>query len=270
MSNVFLASGQRIELAPTRQTWLEAIHRGNMDKRTIKPNAFYNAVLLEKDEQGKLKLIPHEMLNAEPFYTGTAGMIGANNRAIGTSVESQCEYAGTMKTVIVKPGKEHVGLINTMITANHGFTADGTPLLLLSNAKTGKPIRTDEEMGEADEILLKFNGKIRKYNIQSRDGGLLEVVENESTYSYVSDTATIGLVRRGYYYIYLRHDVGLDGHPSGRLAVAREAASGSAPATVGTAPAKLSAEIIDGGAILTGSDEQIQTALRVLRSQNLL
>jgi len=269
MSNVFLASGQRIELAPTRQTWLEAIHRGNMDKRMIKPNAFYNAVLLEKDEQGIFKPIPKEILNARPLYTGTAGMIGANNRAIRTSVESQCEYAGTMKTVIVKPGKEHVGLINTMITANHGFTADGTPLLLLSNAKTGKPISNDEEMGEADEILLKFNGEIRKYNIQSRDGGLLEVVGDEKTLSWISNTATIGLLWRGYGIGY-GHDVGLDGHPSGRLAVAREAASGSAPATVGTAPAKLSAEIIDGGAILTGSDEQIQTALRVLKSQNLL
>ena len=241
-----------------------------MAGRKIMPNSpFYNEVFLGKDEEGRFKPIPDEILSARPLYTGTAAVVGNKGKPLGTSVESQCEFEGSMKTVIVRPGKEEAALIDTMILSDHGFASDGkTPLLMLSNAKTGKPIRNDEEMGEADEVLLQLNGQTRRFKIKSRDGGLFEAVGDETTKSWVSDSATIGLLWRGFFGDYGRRGVVLFGQPSSRFGVVREAAEGNAPLVAGAA--KLVAVTQPGQVVITGSDEQIQTALRVLRSQNLL
>ncbi len=190
----FVAANQRVEVVG-RHTWLETIHRGNMSGKRVMPNSFFNEVLLGK-KRGEFNLIPDEILEAKPFYTGTFAMIGPKGRPLGDNVESQCEYAGSMKTVVVKPDRDQAALVDTMVTCDHGFAADSTPILLLFNARTEKPIRNDEEMGEADKVLLRLNGQTRKYKIQSRDGGVLEVVGDENTYSYVSYSAAIGLLER--------------------------------------------------------------------------
>lgn len=220
----FVSAGKRVEVVG-KQTWLEAIYRGNMAGKPVVPNAFYNKVFLGKDADGRFKPVPDEILNARPLYSGTLGVVGNKGRPLGTSVEAQCEYAGTMKSVIVRPGKEDTSRVDTILASDHLFGPDGKPLLPLSNAKTGKPIRNDDEMGEADEVLLTMNGQTRKYVLKSRDGGVLEAVGNENTYSYVSDTAAIGLLRRGISFNdYGRHGVILDGQPSSRFGVVREAA----------------------------------------------
>ena len=196
---VFVAANQRVELASRRQTWLETIHFGNTTGRRVKPNSFYNEVFLGKDDKGRFKPIPDEIKENLPFYTGTFGVVGAKGKPLGDKAESQCEYAGNMKTVVVKLDKEQAALVETIVACDHAFAPDGTPLLLPFNAKTEKPIRSDEEMGEANTVLLKLNGQTRCYILQRRDGGLLEVVGNENTTSYVSDSATLGLFGRDAY-----------------------------------------------------------------------
>ena len=194
---VFVVANQRLEVSG-RHSWLEAIHQSNMARRVMKPNSFFNEVLLGKDK-GKFKPIPDEILDVRPLYTGTVGVVGAKGKPLGDTVESQCEYAGSIKTVVTKPDSDEVGLVDTMVLCDHGFAADGKPFLALINARTEKPIRSDEEMGEANTVLLKLNGQTRCYILQRRDGGLLEVVGNENTTIYVSDSATLGLFGRDAY-----------------------------------------------------------------------
>lgn len=266
MGNVFVAADKRVKVVG-KQTWLEAIHRANIAGRRIMPNSFYNEVFLGKDADGRFKPILEEILNARPFYSGTVWVIGNKGRPLGTSVETPCEYAGTMKNVIVRLGKEDAGLVDTILASDHLFGLDGKPLLPLSNAKTGKPIRNDDEMGEANEVLLTLNGQTRRYVLKSREGGVLEAVGNERTRGWISDTAHIGLMRRGnYFYSYWCY-VYLGVYPSERFAVIREAGT---PATVETGSPKLKTEIIDDGVILRGSGEQVQALLRLGRSNSLL
>ena len=224
---VFVAANQRVEVAG-RHTWLETIYRGNRDKRRIMPNSFCNEVFLGK-EGGKFKPVPDEIVSARSLYTGTFAMIGAKGRPLGGNVEAECDFAGSMKTVIVRPDRDQAALVDTMVTCNHGFAPDGTPFLHPFNAKTERPIRTDEEMGEVDEVFLRLNGLTRRFRIQSRNGGVLEAVGDENTFSYISDSATLGLLWRDYLDFYFgdrRHLVVLVDRPSGRFGVVREAAEG--------------------------------------------
>lgn len=222
-----VVAGQRVEIVSGRQTWLEAIHLGNMAGKRIMPNLFFNELLLGKDTEGRFRPIPDEIQRATPLYTGTVGVVGAKGRALGTSVVSQCLYAGSMKTVIVKPDKKQAALVDTIVLCDHAFAPDGTPLLQLSNARTEKPVCSDEEMGEADEVLLRLHSQMRGFRIQSRYDCLFEAVGNENTSVWVPNSAAIGLMRRGSSYIFInepdffarRRDVGLDDRPSDRLGV---------------------------------------------------
>ncbi|MDO8554537.1 MAG: hypothetical protein Q7S22_07045 [Candidatus Micrarchaeota archaeon] len=179
-----------------KQTYLEAIHRSNMLGKRIISNSSFNELFFGRNSQGRLKPISDRIYDVRPWYTGTVGVVGAKGKPLGTTVESQSQYAGTVKTVIVRPGKRDADLVDTMVLSDHGFTPDGTPLLSLSNAKTGKSIRNDEEMGEADEVLLRLNGQKRRFKINDRTDGLFEAVGDVNTFSWISDSAAIGLLER--------------------------------------------------------------------------
>ncbi|HLC69163.1 MAG TPA: hypothetical protein VJH24_04960 [Candidatus Bilamarchaeaceae archaeon] len=263
---VFVAANQRVEVAG-KHTWLEAIHRGNTARKRIVPNSFYNRVLLDKDEGGRPRAVPREIIDSLPAYTGTFGMIGAKGRPFGDRVEGECDYAGRRKTVVVKPSSDETGLVDMIVTCDHGFAADGTSFLNLFNARTERPIRTDEEMGEADTILLNLNGQKRRYRIQDRNGGVLEAVGNDNTYGWISDLATLGLLRHGHGGFYGRCDnwlsfsngrcscgwrgVDLRVRPSSRFAVVREATD----AVVAS----------DNAPIVGGSKEQVNAAPELVR-----
>lgn len=195
--SVIVVANKRVEVVSGKQTWLGIIHKGNVAGKRVMPNSFFNAVFLGTDDEGNFKPIPDKVLNARPLYTGTFGMVGAKGKPLGDKVEVECEYAGSKKTVVVKPDRDQAALVDTMVTCDHGFAADGTPLIPLINARTEKPIRNNSEMGEADIVLLRLNGQTQRYNIQSRDGGMLEAVGDEYTFGWVSDSAIIGLLRRG-------------------------------------------------------------------------
>jgi len=218
----FVAAGQRVELVG-RHTWLEAIHTGNTSGRRIMPNSFFNDVFLGKDKRGRFKPVPEEIRNNPTFYTGTVGVVGAKGKPLGATVESECKFAGSMKTVVVTPDKKQAALVDTILSCDHGFAPDGMPLLPLLNARTEKPIRTDEEMGEADTVLLKLKGQKRRFKIQTRAAGVLEVVGDVSVQVWVSDSAAISFLRRDYDCFYPRHFVYLYNRPSYNLFVAMEA-----------------------------------------------
>jgi len=195
---MIIAANQKVEVFPTKLTWLETIHRGNLAGRKVMSNSFLSEVLLGK-EDGIFNPIPEDIFNARPLYTGTAAVAGNKGKALRMHVESQCDFEGSMKTVIIKPDAEYAGLVDTLLTCDHGFAPDGkTPLLLLSNAGTGKQIRSDNEMREADEVLLDLNGQKCLFKIKSRDGGVFETVGDENTFIWISDSATSGLLRRGF------------------------------------------------------------------------
>lgn len=261
----FVAAKQRVEVVG-RHTWLETIHGGNVSGKRVMPNSFFNEILLGK-ENGRFKPVPDEILQARPLYSGTFVMVGAEGRPLGDNVEAQCEYARSMKTVVVKPDRDQAALIDTMVTLDHGFLADGTPVLLPFNARTEKPIRTDEEMGEADTVLLRLNGQTQRYKIQNRNGGVLEAVGDENTFSWVSDSATLGLLRRvrDVFFIVLgRHVVVLlGGRPSIRFGVVREAAEGSAPLETGGSQLVVLRQS-DGELVVRGTKEQVDAAARLI------
>ncbi|MDO8554015.1 MAG: hypothetical protein Q7S22_04365 [Candidatus Micrarchaeota archaeon] len=204
-----LVANQKVEVVHN-QSWLEAIHRSNVARRTMAPNSFFNKLFLEKDDNGKLKSLPSKILKVRPWYTGTVGVIGAKGRAFGPSVESQCEYAGGMKTIITKFDAEQASFVDVMLLRNHGFAPDGTPYILLSNAKTGRLIRDEEEMRETSEVLLSLNGLIRTCNLRTRLGDWFESFNDELTSSWISDSPTIGLLERDHLEPYIRRNIVLD------------------------------------------------------------
>ena len=236
---VFVAANQRVKVLSGRYTWLETLLTGNMAGSRVMPNSFLNEVLFSR-EGDKFKPVPDKIAGARPLYTGTFGMIGAKGKPLGDKVEGECEYAGSRKIVVVKPGRDEASLVDIMVTCDHGFAPDGTPFLAPFNERTGKPIRTDEEIGEADTILLNLNGQKRRYRIQSRDGGVFEAVGNENTYNYVSNSATLGLLWRGFddFGVFdfvnvfdngKRRGIFLVDLPSGRFGVIRQAADANVP-----------------------------------------
>ena len=198
------------------------------------PNSFHSEVLLGK-EDGIFKPIPEDIFNARPLYTGTAAVVGNKGKALGTRVESQCDFEGSRKTVYVKFDEEYADLVDVLLMCNHGFAPDGkTPLLPLSNARTGKQICTDDEMREAYDIFLNLNGQKRAFKIKSRDGGAFETVGDENTFTWISDSATIGLLRRCVNFLDYRHNVSFADRPSERLGVVMEAAGVTVAAGNGT------------------------------------
>lgn len=162
---VLTLANQKVALLPNRLTWLEAIHRNNLGLGIIKSNEFHHSVFLEqKDTFGGFKFtpIPEDIMKARPLYTGTAGVIGASGKPFGKRVETECEYDGTKKLVVFNTEAWQKSLVDTLLLCDHGFLANLTPSLQLFNTKTGKPVVREEDVLSATELILKFNGKVRR------------------------------------------------------------------------------------------------------------
>lgn len=259
-SKTFMAAGKRVEVASQRMTHLEAVHKSNMAKRVIQPNGFYNAVFLSKDGQGRFKQVPEEIMDARPLYSGTFGVIGAKGKNLGKRLETEVDYDDQRKTLIIET---EGGPAEVMLCCDHGFSQDGVPHLQLFDAKTNQAITNQEGMLEADEVIMRFNGKTYTFSIQNRDGGVLETVEGVNTLSWVDDSAVGGLFWRGvnYYKCYGQY-VGLNDRPSSRFGVVREASEAGAP--LETADPKIQVIERDGELIIKGTPEQLAAAKEAL------
>lgn len=90
---------------------------------------------------------------------------------------------------------DFVGHVDTLITCDHGFAKDGTPFLSLSNARTGKPIRNEDELVSASELILDMVGPVREFDIGNRRNVLFELPINGNSISIgVSDAPTTTLL----------------------------------------------------------------------------
>lgn len=139
-----------------KKTWLEAIFTNNINYRIIAPNEFFN------------KIIEPKLVRAKSLYTGTAFVAKGYGKPFGKSIETQCEYEGTEKTVIYNIRNEYIDLREVMLLCDHGFDKEGKPLLELFNAMNEKPILTAENMKEAFIIRLQFNGEIHELDIRTQ------------------------------------------------------------------------------------------------------
>ncbi len=190
-----VVAGRRIEVNPGMYTWLETIHGSNVSRRKVMLNTFYSEVFFRKS-RGKFKPVPDELVKARVLYTGTFGMIGDKGKPLGKEIASQCDYKGSRKTVIVRPVKDLISRVDTLVTCDHGFAPDGTPFLQLSDASTGNEIRSEEDMQKAREVLLTLRGQIFTFKIQNRgaEGREFESVGDEKMYIYISESAVVGLL----------------------------------------------------------------------------
>lgn len=158
----FKAIERRVEMAPVG-TWLEQIHKNNITRQRIMSNWFYNKLYLDRWKSGAFYYsfygVPAEL--CEPLWTGTAAVIGNKDKKLDKVIETQCKYAEKMKSVIFKPTEEvQAAPPNTIFMCNHGFTKNGQPFLFLSNARTDKPIITEEDMDSVDVVEIAFKGPV--------------------------------------------------------------------------------------------------------------
>ncbi|MFH1285126.1 MAG: hypothetical protein ABIH99_00940 [Candidatus Micrarchaeota archaeon] len=250
------------------QTWLEAIFNANKNKQTTAPNSFFNRLLLEKDLKGNFKPIPDEILKARPWFTGTAFTVGGKNKQLGERIEAECRYNGTLFTVVFNVPKDYQNTTATALLCDQGFE-NGTPTIQLFDSK-GNPINLEET--NETTIFLKFNGKIRTFQILSRDGGIMEAVGGENTLSWVSDSAAFGLSARGYYglalyYYNLWRCVGLFYLPSDRFGVlAIESASGAGATASNDAIKTAQTALTSAQNALNTALEAVKTALNALKA----
>jgi hypothetical protein len=172
-----VVAGRKFGVAPRRYTWLEAIHKKNIEGKRLASHSVFNEIVynITGNRKGPLQ---NEFINAEPLYSGTIGILGASGKPLGNYLETQCMCMGNMKAVVVNL-VEFASLVDILLMCDQGFSAphrnpifpDGVPFLQLSNRKTGKPILTDEDMGEADEVLLTLAQIGRFFIINERKGG---------------------------------------------------------------------------------------------------
>lgn len=229
---VITVADRKIEMLPGRHIWLEAVHRSNMARMKIVPNPVWNRIFLDKDEAGRFKPVPDEIVAAWPLYTGTAGVMGTKGKPLGKRVETECNYSGGRKTAIYEAISGQEGLVDTAVLCDHSFAPDGTPLISLSDARTGRPISTDEGMLAAAEVIVRFNGNVYLHQFKIRKGGDFEKVGDEWTHSYTPDCTVLGLVARDFSNwrdIDARRDVGLFNRRLLQFGVAVEASGGKAP-----------------------------------------
>lgn len=274
--SVLAIADRKVEVVSGKHTWLEAIHRNNMAGKAMLPNSVFNGIFLGKDESGKFKPIPDEILNARPLYTGTAGVIGDKGKPLGKRVETECNYEGQKKTTIFE-AEEQAGLIDTAILCDHAFSPDGMSSILLFNPRTRKPINTREEMLEATEVIVQFQ-QFYLHQIQNRDGGVFETVGDETTRSYISDSAVLGLVARvnGIWGDSYGRNVNLLDRPSIAFGVAVEAASGGAPKKLQVETAPEASGILVKGvtldefrALVGDANADLQDVLQTIRPEKL-
>ena len=168
-------------------TPLEAIIKGNAERRIIPSNSRFNRMLLETGEWKNYSW--HN-------YTGTGFAIEAPGKPFGKTVEKAFAYEGEKKVLIYYVRKEDIGAENLMHLFEHQFRQDGESTIQLINAKTGKQILAVEGLHEADEIILKVAGGIRNFKLTKRDGGAFET---GGTKIWADFAPALGLLRRGVY-----------------------------------------------------------------------
>lgn len=263
---VFEGAGRKVKTASGKRTWLEVIHRGNMAGRRVMPRTFFTRALLEK-EKGQYKIPDPDLRRAEPVYSGTFGMVGPKGKKLGDRIEAECDYDGKKKVVIVSPRPDEAVLVDKMLTCDHGFRPDSTPFLLLSDARTERPITTHGAMTYADEVILRLNGPTHVFGISDRRGGVIETFGNEDILLWAPESAVIGLLS------FFHYSFNADQTRRTAMLINRshdhfEAIRDDNESLVGTQ--KLDIVTRDGGLVtLRGSNEQILEALRVLRSHGL-
>ncbi len=208
-------------------TPLEAIIKGNAERRVIAPNSRFNRILLETNEWRKYSW---------PNHAGTGFAIEAKDQPFGERVEKGFAYRGKEKVLIYNVRKEDIGTRNLMHLFEHQFRQDGESTIQLVNAKTGKQILSVEGLHEADEIILKVAGDIRSFKLTDRHGGVFEMQE---TRIWASDSSALGLLRRDHEDLgYGNRVVRAYDQPSDRLGVlygdaAKPEAGAQAPSAAG-------------------------------------
>ncbi len=153
----------------TNRTSLEALIRGNADKRRIAPNNTFNHILLQTDEWRNYSW---------PNNTGTGFAIEAKDKPFGKTIEKEFTYGDERKILIYHVRKEDIGASDLMNLFEHQFQ-DGESTIQLIDAKTEKQILTVEGLREADEIILKVVGDIRNFKLTDRNGGEFETADTK-------------------------------------------------------------------------------------------
>jgi hypothetical protein len=195
-SKSIVISGVRLQAAIKKMSALEAIHKHNMLKRKILSNGGYSRAFVGAPGNMRSKPGPNEIFKACPLYSGTFGAIGASGRRLAKRLETEAEYFGKKKTLILE---SQGAPREVMVCCDHGFADGGIPTLHLSNAATGNQITTHKGMLEATEVILKLKGQIHSLEIQNREGGLITSAEGAATFGWISDSAAGGLLTRGYF-----------------------------------------------------------------------
>ena len=169
-------------------TAVEAILRGNAEKRRMTPNGSFNRILLEKNECMKYSW---------PNHTGTGFAVEAEDEPFGRKIEKEFHNDAARKnqTLIYRVPKEDIGAANLMNLFEHGFREDGENLIQLINARTEKQILTVEALHEADEIILKVVGEICNFKITDRNG---EVFGTAGNWLWATPFSALGLLKRVY------------------------------------------------------------------------
>src|SRR5208283_3123874 len=115
-----LVANRKIDVVPSKYTWLEAIHRNNMAHKVMVPNSVLsiNGPPLYQSYPGGGRLNPlppDKILDGRGLYSGTAGVIGYKDKPLGKRVETECDYEGQRKTTIFEVNEEQAGLIDTAV-----------------------------------------------------------------------------------------------------------------------------------------------------------
>jgi hypothetical protein len=169
-------------------TPLEAIIKGNVERRVIAPNSRFNRILLETNEWRNYSWANH---------TGTGFVKEALDKPFGKTVENGFTYEGKEKVLIYNVRKEDMGARNLMNLFEHQFRQDGESTIQLINAKTGKQVLSVEGLHDADEIILKVIGNIRNFKLTDGNGGVFETADTRMS-TWPSDSSAIGLLQRGF------------------------------------------------------------------------
>jgi hypothetical protein len=198
-----VAAGRRVEIAPRKMTFLEAMHTCNIKGKTIVPNRFYNDLFLKKAP------LAEEISKARPFYTGTYGVIGYFGWPLEKQQRTEATYFGNRKSLIIETEGAPA---NVMLCCDQGFGKDGAPNLQFFDAKTDNPILTHEGMLESAEVILRFNGNTYSFKFSDRHGSQfpfiflehfdaatleLEDTDHGNTYISIPRCATGALIERG-------------------------------------------------------------------------
>lgn len=158
-------------------TPLEAILKGNNERKVIAPNYIFNRILLEKDKNGDYKEIQKDLLACKPWYTGNAFVMEGTKvhwreaTQFGKTMEFEFEYKDKLKIAVIEINEQYRGIADLIVLQKHGFRIDGEPNIQVSD-KFGKRICS---LDEADEIFVKFSGNTYAYKFKERNQGLFEM-----------------------------------------------------------------------------------------------